>query len=354
MRLLIVDDDVVFGDELANLLREDGHAVEIAGSVPKALEWLEGQEADLVLTDLRMPRRNGLELLREVRARWPMTLVIMITGYATIETALEAMKLGAFDYLRKPFRADQLRAALDLAAQERSFTPTRSILRDPLREAAALVAEGKFAVLFVAPDPVHAPAGAERATLDPAAPARLVADVQAFVGAHSNAAVVIDGIDRMLEHHRLADVVAALARLRGSLHDHGPLRVAFDPARLSPGAATAIAAAVASDETQATLEALANPIRRRALSRLEHGSATFGELLVATGLDDSPKLAFHLRKLQSAGVVGHEDDAYRLTRRGHAAVRLADEAALLPAAGPVANQAFAHPTRVPDPARDRP
>ncbi|MCI4369577.1 MAG: response regulator, partial [Thermoplasmata archaeon] len=106
MRLLIVDDDAVFREELSDILRDDGHEVHSAPSVPKAIEELEREDFDAVFSDLKMPRQSGLVLLRDVRQRWPQTLVVMITGFATVETAVDAMKLGAFDYIRKPFTID--------------------------------------------------------------------------------------------------------------------------------------------------------------------------------------------------------------------------------------------------------
>lgn len=160
MRILVVDDDPVFRQELSDLLVEDGHNVASASSAPKAIDVLTNQEVDVVLTDLKMPRQSGLELLAEIRHRWPRTLVVMITGYATVETALEAMKLGAFDYIRKPFRAEQVQETLRLVAQEHAYESAPDSFRDPMREARALAdrparrpaARPLFGVLGGAPD----------------------------------------------------------------------------------------------------------------------------------------------------------------------------------------------------------
>src|SRR5580704_3817835 len=102
-------------------MEQDGHGVTAVASVPKAVEALEAAEFDLIFTDLKMPRHNGLELLREVRSRWPRTLTVMITGFATVDTAVEAMKAGAFDYIQKPFRVPQVQKVLQLAEQEIQF-----------------------------------------------------------------------------------------------------------------------------------------------------------------------------------------------------------------------------------------
>lgn len=341
MRVLVVDDDAVFREELAELLRDESHAVGTAPSVQKAVEWLEHDEADVVLTDLKMPRRSGLDLLREIRARWPRTLVVLITGYATIDTALEAMHAGAFDYVRKPFRVEQIRQTLALAAQEREYESPNDAHRDPWKEARALATDGRHTVLYFGDHSGPVPSHIEVSPLDPASPAALIDRTEGFLAAHPNGAVVIEGAERLLRTHRLEDIVAVFDRLRALLQGHGPLRVGFDPAGVSRLQAAALGAAVTADETHAALEAFANPIRRKVLERLAEGPAPFGELLVAAGLDDSPKLSFHLRKLLDAGLLLHEGDRYRLTSRGRAGVQLLVDATFLPPAGGGGNVAFA-------------
>ncbi len=316
MRILVVDDDPVFRQELSDLLVEDGHNVASASSAPKAIDVLTNQEVDVVLTDLKMPRQSGLELLAEIRHRWPRTLVVMITGYATVETALEAMKLGAFDYIRKPFRAEQVQETLRLVAQEHAYESAPDSFRDPMREARALAETGQHDVLLLGP---YSASSEEHLTIepyDPGQPVLLVDRVEGFVASHPKAAVVIAGIDRMVEGHRLEDIVAVLDQLRSDLAGHGPLRVGLNPRRVSESVATALAGAVAKDETDSTLEALASPIRRNVLHRLAEGPASFGDAMQSTGLVDSPKLSFHLRRLVDAGLVTHEGEQVPPDRAG--------------------------------------
>ncbi len=341
MRLLVVDDDPVFRQELAELLEQDGHRVQALPSVLKAEEALTAEEFDVVLTDLKMPRHGGMELLRSIRSRWPRVLVVVVTGYASVDTALEAMKLGAFDYVRKPFRIEQVRETLRLAAQEREFGAPAGAERDPAREARELAEGGRYEVLLVGSARTRPADHLTVAVLDDLEPASLLSLVEGFVTQHPNAAVVIAHLDPWLARHRLEDLVATLDRVRSVLAGHGPLRVAFNPARVDLGAATALGSAVAAEETHATLEALANPLRRRILARLAEGPASFGEAMRATGLDDSPKISFHLRKLAESGLLLHEGEQYRLTARGRASVRLLAEAAFLPSGGEAGNLAFA-------------
>lgn len=340
MRLLVVDDDKVFREELSELLRDDGHSVTVASSVAKALEALEGAEFDVVLTDLKMPRASGMELLREVRSRWPRTLVVVITGFATIETALEAMKNGAFDYVRKPFRIDQVRETLRLADQEQKFEAPAGSARDPLADARSLAADGRLEVLFFGdPIPSSEP-HLHPLRLDPGDLVSVADQCTAFVAIHPNSAVVISGAERLVAVHRLEDVVELFAQLREALAGHGPLRVAFNPRKVPAAVASALAVSVAPSETHSTLEALANPIRRQVLRRLAEGPAAFSEVMRSAGLDDSPKMSFHMRKLVDAGLLRHDGELYQLTSRGDAAVGLLRDAAFLPPSHDTDNLAF--------------
>jgi CheY-like chemotaxis protein len=340
VRILVVDDNAVFREELSELLRDDAHTVVTEPSVAKALETLAHAEFDVILTDLKMPRQSGLDLLREVRGRWPRTLVVMITGFATVETALEAMKLGAFDYVRKPFRVEQIRETLRLVAQEHEFEAPEDTRRDPIREARTLAEGGQYEVLFFGnPGPTPGP-HLHVEPMDPSNPYLLAERTEMFLAKYPRGAVVLAGVERLVERHRLEDVVNILDRLRQDLAGHGPLRVGFNPRRVTPEVATVLGGVVSAEETHTTLEALANPIRRKVLLRLAEAPASFGEAMAAAGVDDSPKVAFHMRKLADAGLILHEKENYRLTARGVAGARLLAEATFLPPAGDAGNLAF--------------
>ena len=342
MRLLVVDDDAVFREELGELLRDEGHEVAVAPSAPKALDVLAAGDFDVVLTDLKMPRQSGLDLLHEVRQRWPRILVVMITGYATVESAVEAMKSGAFDYLRKPFQPDQVRQVLALIEEELKFRGGP----DSARELDRLVrsfAEGPEPreVLRFGERAGPARPGSTFAPLDAANPFRIREQMVDFLAAHPRAAVVVEGADRLFVGHRRQDILDLLGELRGMLDGHGPLVVTFDPNRMKAADASDVRSAVVGPNTRSTLETLSNPIRRAVLRRSAGGPASFTEAMHAAGLDDSPKLSFHLRKLIEDGLLVHQGEQYRITPRGREAVALLTEMDAISTASVGGNAVFA-------------
>ncbi len=321
MRLLIVDDDSVFREELSDLLADEHH-VATAASVPKAIEELEREDFDVVFTDLKMPRHSGLELLHEIRRRWPTTLVVLVTGFATVETAVAAMKDGAFDYVRKPFQLAQIAATLERAREQFRFERDPGDARNPDATARRWSERAGLPVLQFTSRSVRSRPGVTVAPSSAVEPTQIRAEVESFFAAHPTGAVVLESAERLFEGRRRADSVAFLSWLRDYLEGRGPLLVSFDADRLSANDANDLRAAVAAPRTRATLEALGNPIRRAVLRRIARGPCSFSEAMHAAELDDSPKLAFHLKKLVDEGLVAHVDEEYRVTPLGQESVRL--------------------------------
>src|SRR5439155_297594 len=116
-RILIVDDERAICLAIQRLLAGRGHDVETALSAEEALEKLGRAAYHLVVTDLTLPRLSGMDLLRSIRERTPDTAVIMITAHGSERAAVEAMKLGAADYLPKPFDNDELELIVDRALE---------------------------------------------------------------------------------------------------------------------------------------------------------------------------------------------------------------------------------------------
>lgn len=108
VKVLLVDDERDFVEVLAERLETRGFAVQKAFSGDEAISLITRQDADVLVLDVLMPGRDGIEILREIKQLKPLTEVIMLTGHATVETAIEGMKLGAYDYLMKPTETEDL------------------------------------------------------------------------------------------------------------------------------------------------------------------------------------------------------------------------------------------------------
>ncbi len=121
-RILVVDDEDIVIKSTIRTLQKNDYEIEYVYSGESALAMIEKDPYDLVITDLMMPGINGIEVIKKIKADHPDTTVVMFTGFATVESAREALKLGAFDYVPKPFTPDELREVVKnaLASREKS------------------------------------------------------------------------------------------------------------------------------------------------------------------------------------------------------------------------------------------
>ncbi len=120
--ILVMEDDLSVAQGLEMVLREDGFDVNLAGTGELAMEAFREKRFDLLVADLRLPDIDGMDVIRRIKAQTPETEVIVITGYGTTATAVEAMKLGVADFLPKPFTEDQIKTAIAGALKSQEET----------------------------------------------------------------------------------------------------------------------------------------------------------------------------------------------------------------------------------------
>jgi len=118
IKLLVVDDEAIVGKRLKPSLEKHGYEVETLGNGRSAIERIGKKDFDIIITDVRMDDVDGMQILEHVMAKSPRTKVIIITGYATVELAREALVKGAFDFIAKPFKPSDLRVIIEKAAKE--------------------------------------------------------------------------------------------------------------------------------------------------------------------------------------------------------------------------------------------
>jgi len=149
-RILIVDDERVALKNLEHVMKKEGYEVTATQSGANALKLLEEQAFDVVLTDLRMEKVDGLQILKKSRELHPDSEVVMITGFATLESAVETMKHGAYYYIAKPFKLDEVRKVVSEAAHKVALKQENRHLREQLETFAkdfdALVRDGTVQV----------------------------------------------------------------------------------------------------------------------------------------------------------------------------------------------------------------
>src|SRR3982074_3401676 len=133
-KIVVIDDEPAMVEVIVTLCREKGHQVFPFNSAPKAIEQIDGIQPQVVIADIKMETMTGFDVLRHIREHHRQTAVIMITAYASVETAVEAMKMGAYDYITKPFKVDELQLcvqrALDYQATLRENSQQKREIRD--------------------------------------------------------------------------------------------------------------------------------------------------------------------------------------------------------------------------------
>jgi len=133
LNLLVVEDERAVRECCRDVARALGFSTQVAESREDAYRALQDGHVDVVLLDLRLPGNNGLDVLREIKRRCPEAVVIVMTGFATVQSAVQAMKLGAYDYITKPFNFDELRLELERVTSHLKLTAENRLLREQLR-----------------------------------------------------------------------------------------------------------------------------------------------------------------------------------------------------------------------------
>ena len=133
-RILVVDDELFVRELLLEFLSTEGYEVSLADSGEKAVELMETQPAEVVLVDLKMPGMDGIETFKQIKKIAPDTLAIIMTGYPTIESSIEALRQGAYDYVVKPFKLNDLKTSIEKALREHKLKIQISQLKNRIAQ----------------------------------------------------------------------------------------------------------------------------------------------------------------------------------------------------------------------------
>jgi len=338
MRILVADDDPTLRTELAELLRVDGHEVQLAADGGEALERLEADAYDVALLDLVMPRATGLEILHRLRVVRPETSVVMITGHGSVDVAVEAMKGGAVDFVVKPFEIESLQRILQAIADERH---AREMLNQPAQGSEAIqalvqdAARRRVLLAVLGPD-TPAPKGAARVLRIDEAPKppnvftpsqlyQLNNAIEEHVSRTDRPVVYAAGLRTLEEVHGRSDLEAWVRHVSSRCESKGGTLVLRGlPPEVVSDLEAGHGLAGAQPGLQGMLESLANPIRRAIVGfAFSSGPVSYSAILKMNFVDSSSKLSFHLQKLQTDNLLAKaEGGAYVLTDEGRQAWRV--------------------------------
>ncbi|MGB2980818.1 MAG: response regulator [Candidatus Zixiibacteriota bacterium] len=129
-RILVVDDELFVRELLLEFLSSEGYEVSLADSGEKAVKLMQSEPADVVLVDLKMPGIDGIETLRQIKKTAPDALAIVMTGYPTIDSSIEALRCGAYDYVVKPFKLNDLKSSIEKALEEHKLKDQTTRLKE--------------------------------------------------------------------------------------------------------------------------------------------------------------------------------------------------------------------------------
>jgi DNA-binding response OmpR family regulator/DNA-binding transcriptional ArsR family regulator len=346
-KILVVDDDLVTRKGLTELLKEVGYDALAVESGEKAMEMARVDDFTLALVDLKMPGMNGIEVLKALKSIKPKLYLVMITAYATIETAVEAMKLGAFDYIRKPFKADELIAVVEsIVGEERlerslrdfEFKRTEKNVMDffvdELKDRKGLlITKEDPKTLKQNPGLSNVPIyrltedGGSKESIKPNEMNKIKKLVTSFLRKNKGCVICINGVEMLVKNNPWTEVERFLGNLTESANTGDAiLIVSASPETLDEHSQMDLEKALRGDYTQNMSESLANPMRRAVLRYLAlTGKASFMDILRNIKEKDSPKLSFHIKKLSSFDVI--EKDAngiYMITKRGEKLLSILD------------------------------
>ena len=133
-KILVVEDKKSMAQMLKETLELEGHEIVIAGNGSEGIKKIKDVKVDVVLTDLKLPQKNGLEVLKASRENNPLTPVILMTAFGSVETAVNAMKMGAYDFITKPLDIDHLNLLIERALHNQKLVAENILLKDVLSE----------------------------------------------------------------------------------------------------------------------------------------------------------------------------------------------------------------------------
>lgn len=319
-KILFVDDDESILDAAKTALEVYGYEVETASSGFECLEKLEG--IDLVFLDIKMPKMSGIETLKEIKKRKPSLPVIMITAYATVDTAIEAMKLGASDYIRKPFNMEELEKSILASIEDIKFRKIEDVYTEDCFERFKKMIKNRKGIcitreityvkddenVFIIP-------------LEKDLKPRNVKEIEKEISDNieKDCVILLTNIEYLLKGNTVEEIRNFLENLnKKSMLNNCKLILSANLKNTKEKERNILKDLIADIHLGILSDSISNYIRRKIISFLSDGKKySFTRIAQEMKIEDNPKLSFHLKKLKDDGVLEQDEEKrYYLSKMG--------------------------------------
>jgi len=352
MKVLVVDDDITYLDKMNKFLALENHSVNTAISVDDALSKINEEKWDLILTDLKMPEKSGLDLIRSLKEFHVQAIIMVITGYATIDSAVNAMKLGAFDYVLKPFNPEEFERKLIQVERELTlrskitYSPlidemqTNSILnRDQINEFKRpflLISDTEPSILIKKLNLKKTTSyrlefEEKTGSIIPSKLYSLKTIVEKFIKDNKSGTIIFKGIEKLLKTHNWENVKKFLSYLQEEIisSNYTLILLFKDFENISDNSIKSLLNGTRSILINPIfyeiLEVISHPIRKSIIKLLYiEKEMNFNKIFKQVKIEKSSLLAFHIKKLVKDSVITKNENLYTLTPRGQFISKLID------------------------------
>ncbi|HEC87968.1 MAG TPA: response regulator [Thermoplasmata archaeon] len=319
-KILFVDDDESILDAAKTALEVYGYEVETARSGFECLEKLDG--IDLVFLDIKMPKMSGIDTLKEIKKRKPSLPVIMITAYATVDTAIEAMKLGASDYIRKPFNMEELEKSILASIEDIKFRKIEDVYTEDCFERFKKMIKNKKGICITREiTSVKDDENVFIIPLEKDLKPRNVKDIEKEIADNieKDCVILLTNIEYLLKGNTVEEIRNFLENLnKKSMLNNCKLILSANLKNIEEKDRNILKDLIADIHLGILSDSISNYIRRKIISFLSDGKKySFTRIAQEMKIEDNPKLSFHLKKLKDDGVLEQDEEKrYYLSKMG--------------------------------------
>jgi len=364
MKILIIDDDKIVRTELKEALLDEGYHVTAVSSAKEALNKCNDNDYQIVFTDLIMPGMDGLNILKRIKENNPETHVVLITGFPSINTAVQSMKNGAFDYISKPFKIDEIRKIIkniitkpNLLPKQRSKYPwnTRNNQLEQTMRAIGENAMGRPSLIITPNNPqdIYKYFDSERSEyywlktkiknksnsnnnsnvlycnrgssdliqyfeLEFKNIFKIKELIFSFIQRNDQSYIFLPNFEHLANNFSLEILKKFIMELNINLVKHqSKLVITLDSNKVESHLLQMIQQTLSDPYKDTITDAISNDIRREIIQYLfKNKQANFSELFRELDISETPKLSFHLKKLAKYGLITLDDKNYQLNNKG--------------------------------------